>query len=211
LLGFEDSVPFPYFAPITTPLTSPALGGPVTVYLRSRFVVPTAGMLLSLTATNWVDDGAVFHLNGVEVGRFRMNAGTVNYLTLAQNTPAEGLANVLSFSTASLLPGTNVLAVEVHQSATTSSDVVFGLALTATVAATNRPAIVSGERLFDGRFLINVSGLAGQAYALDASDTLAPGSWSQVLVFTNQAGVASVIDSGAPVHSSRFYRVRVAP
>ncbi len=208
LLGFEDSPAYPYFAPITTPLTSPAQGGPVTVYLRARFVAPTDGLLLSLIATNWVDDGAVFHLNGTEVGRFRMNAGAVDHLTLAQNTPVEGLTNILSFAPAPLLPGTNVLAVEVHQSANTSSDVVFGLALTATVAATNRPAIVSAERLLDGRFLINVSGVAGRSYALDGSDTLMPGSWSQVLAFTNQTGVTAVIDNNAPAHNPRFYRVR---
>src|SRR5205823_941272 len=58
------------------------------------------------------------------------------YLTTAA-LGTEGVAELITFPTNSLLPGDNVLAAEVHQQATTSSDDVFGMALAAVQSTTN--------------------------------------------------------------------------
>ncbi|MFO1500531.1 MAG: lysyl oxidase family protein [Verrucomicrobiota bacterium] len=86
-----------------------------------------------LIATNYVDDGAVFYLNGTELGRLRMPPGPV---TPEMGAPPaeEGKARVLVFSAAGLKLGENVLAVEVHQESgatTTTADLFFALSLTA--------------------------------------------------------------------------------
>jgi hypothetical protein len=97
-----------------------------------------------------VDDGAVIHLNGREVLRIRMPSGPVGHGTLATATPPSGDAvQVESFvlSPAWFLPGTNVLAVSVHQEATNSSDIVWGMRLTAsrTVTHCNPTGVVLNE------------------------------------------------------------------
>ncbi len=99
-----------------------------------------------LTSTNLIDDGAVFHLNGNTVGRVRVAEGQTA-ATLADNQGAEGVAEEIPLQNTGLVVGDNVMAVEVHQSGATSSDIVFGMALTGTVpirSADNvRPTILS--------------------------------------------------------------------
>src|SRR5206468_181601 len=56
-----------------------------------------------------------------------------NYQTAAGFQAAEGVVEVVNISTNSLRVGDNVLAVEVHQSGTGSSDIVHGLSLMAIV------------------------------------------------------------------------------
>jgi hypothetical protein len=94
--------------------------------------------VLSLTAGLKRDDGAVVYLNGVEVARDNMPAGTVNYATLASSAGDDGeTVYTLSFPTSGLVHGNNTVAVEVHQSAINSSDLSFELSLAA-VLRTNR-------------------------------------------------------------------------
>jgi len=121
-----------------------------------------------LVATNYIDDGAVYYLNGIEVGRLRITANPVVYSTLAANQPAEGQTEVLTFSTNSLVAGDNVMAVEVHQSSCcgsgTSSDDVFGMSLAAVVYATNvitqtfGVPIVLNEVLANNQTFTNLNG-----------------------------------------------------
>jgi hypothetical protein len=78
------------------------------------------------------DDGAVVYLNGVEVWRTNMPTGSVGFLTPA--SVAIGGADESTFvqttiSPSLLVTGTNVLAIELHQSGGTSSDISFDLQL----------------------------------------------------------------------------------
>lgn len=139
LFGVESNWPFPYrgngFTNAATPLLLTAPGSntqTVTYYFRTRFHYPgtnTVGAVL--TAQCHVDDGCVIHLNGVDVGRIRV-ATNQNWQTLA-GVNFEGFLEVTNLNLAPLVPGENVLAVEVHQNSLTSSDVIFGLALHARV------------------------------------------------------------------------------
>jgi hypothetical protein len=85
------------------------------------------------------DDGAIVYLNGTEVFRSNMPTGTVTAATFASSVVPD--ANERSYvstavNPARLVAGTNVLAVEVHQSDATSSDLSFNLELTTAGAAT---------------------------------------------------------------------------
>ena len=77
------------------------------------------------------DDGAVAYLNGSEILRASMPAGTVTAATRASGHEANNayLRFDVSNSAGLLVAGANVLAVEVHQQAASSSDLVFDLAL----------------------------------------------------------------------------------
>ena len=98
----------------------------ITTYFRHAFDLPET-LQATLTFSNLIDDGAVFHLNEMEVARVGMPEGEVTHETLAART----VPNVRDFEglqipAATLVSGNNVLAVEVHQDMEFSSDKVFG-------------------------------------------------------------------------------------
>lgn len=129
--GVYTNTPYTYPAPIQTPLTLG--GGRITYYFRTHFNFPSNTVGFALVASNYVDDGAVFYLNGTEVGRVRMTNGVVGFQTHAASAAPGGPVQVLTFSSGSLVPGDNVLAVEIHQTATTNLDILFGMNLTAII------------------------------------------------------------------------------
>jgi len=104
----------------------------ITTYFRHSFDVEDASILKSLTLRVLRDDGAVVYLNGTEVFRTNMPGGAIYYETLAASTVG-GSDESEFFATAvdpSILDdGPNVLAVEIHQGAVTSSDISFDLEL----------------------------------------------------------------------------------
>ena len=105
-------------------------------YFRKTFVVTNQAGLTSLGLALNRDDGAVVYLNGNEVKRDNMPAGTVVYSTLGStNVSGPNETNLLQYSipTNFLVVGTNVVAVEVHQASVTSSDIMFNLGLTGSV------------------------------------------------------------------------------
>ncbi len=143
---------------IRTPLT--VAGGKITFYFRTHFNVPAGLVISSLQATHAIDDGAVFHINGVEAGRFNMPGGTIGFGTQASGSHEATSLETISLSLASLVPGDNVLAVEVHQQGFNSSDIVFGMKLDA-VILTNPPSaagIVINEVLANNQSFTNLDG-----------------------------------------------------
>ena len=140
LFGVEGDVPYPYPAAIRTPLA--LVPGRITYYFRTRFNFSGSKDEVSLMFSNYVDDGAVFYLNGTEVYRLRMPAAPAAILnsTSATGTPCTGTAQVGDAATfcpdvftisgnllSGLVQGENVIAVEVHNA--TGNDLVFGTAL----------------------------------------------------------------------------------
>lgn len=102
--------------------------GGVTTYFRKHFT--REGAVDALEASVMYDDGFVAYLNGHEVGRAAMPSGTVGPTTLSSGHEAAGYQTFdWSNGMPWLVEGTNVLAVEVHQNAASSSDLVFDLEL----------------------------------------------------------------------------------
>ena len=133
LLGVETAGV--YAEPIRTPFT--AYTQPIiTYYFRSHFNYQPTGNVQSVqvNVTSFIDDGAVFYLNDSEVGRVRVLAGQ-NASTLADSQPSEGSADNFSFTATNLVVGDNVIAVEVHQTTAASSDIIFGMGMTAAVTS----------------------------------------------------------------------------
>lgn len=103
---------------------------PLTAYFRTTFVVPDPGALSRLRLRLRRDDGAVVYLNGTEVMRSNMPAGTVTHDTFAAESIEDRGYRAAEVDTGLLVAGNNVIAVEVHQSDPDSSDLSFDLALT---------------------------------------------------------------------------------
>ncbi|MBN1672631.1 MAG: fibronectin type III domain-containing protein, partial [Kiritimatiellae bacterium] len=125
-------------------------GKHVTTYFRTRFALGCSPADVSaLTLRVRYDDGYVAYLNGQEVARGSMPAGTVAYGTLASTSGGSQGSyeeqNLLAGKD-NLVQGLNVLAVEVHQVNATSSDLFFDLELTyrANEPQVDPPAAPSG-------------------------------------------------------------------
>ena len=104
----------------------------VTTYFRHAFAVAEVSAFTNLSLELLRDDGAVVYLNELELFRSNMPTGPVNYRTLAATSVGGGAESTfypVTVSVSNLLNGLNILAVEVHQSATNSSDVSFDLRL----------------------------------------------------------------------------------
>ena len=105
----------------------------VTTYFRRQFTVADASKYRGYALRVMRDDGVVVYLNGVEIYRANMPAGSYSYTTFANYTVPSGWEERYFYPSAVmnnvLLSGTNTLAVEVHQVNATSSDISFDLEL----------------------------------------------------------------------------------
>jgi hypothetical protein len=99
----------------------------ITTYFRRSFEATGSYSALALRLV--VDDGAVVYLNGAELLRVNMPAGAVASATRAYDTPCETCWTEYALPAGALRAGTNVIAVEVHQSSPSSSDLSFDLEL----------------------------------------------------------------------------------
>lgn len=181
----------------------------VATWFRHCFTVSDASAVDHLVFRLRRDDGLVVYLNGSEVFRENLPVGTIQPTTtaLADVLPAEELVyfkRLIPSST--LLTGTNILAVELHQSRTNSTDLSFDLELSGLTEdpQTFRPGLSvqpSGNDL-----LVSWPGeLAG--WSLYGAGELAPvGDWSRVT-----AGVISSNGMNAvrqfPTNAAGFYRL----
>ena len=106
--------------------------GHTTYYFRKSFTVDHASSVDGLELSIIRDDGVVVHLNGVEIYRDNMPDGDISSGTLAVSPIGgddESTYIRAHVSSDQLTDGDNVLAVEIHQSSSTSSDVSFNLGL----------------------------------------------------------------------------------
>ena len=110
-------------------------GSYVTVYARKAFTLNRPDVYKKLELTVDYDDGFVAYLNGTEVVRRKMGAaGTaVNKDTLAESHDA-GASETIVLPIGTLVNGRNVVAVEIHNTAITSSDLSFIPSLTASLS-----------------------------------------------------------------------------
>lgn len=168
LLAFENQAPIPSLTRTTLPLTNGQGSRILTYYFRTTFVFTNVADDVLLYASNYLDDGAVFYLNGAEAWRYNLPEGniTANTLALAANPGGEGVPVVAELPTDLLVPGTNLLAVEVHQNSPTSLDIVFGTALIVRPIPPGPPIIgiqpVAGTNVAPGgRLSLSVSNAGG--------------------------------------------------
>lgn len=167
----------------------------ISTYFRRVFTVSNpADFASDLSLRLLRDDGAVVYLNGTEVVRDNMPAGSITYTTPAVQAiglPVENSYFNFTVSASHLISGTNVLAVEIHQANPTSSDISFDLQLSGVslAGACTNPGI---------RFaVVGDYGLAGQA---EADVAALVDSWNPDFITTvgdnnYNLGEASTIDA----------------
>ena len=119
---------------INTPLQNNSAENLVSYYFRTEFEFSDdpVGSELDLRAV--IDDGARFWLNGIEIDRVRLPNGQIEHGTGASSNTAsrdEKQSRQVGIydGTGSLLNGTNVLAVDLHNRNSRSSDYLFAAEL----------------------------------------------------------------------------------
>ena len=108
-----------------------------TYYLRTHFTLANHRPIGELVFTNYIDDGAAFYLDGLEIHRNNLPPPpeVVTNLTLATAPNCSGNATcpvvfrIGAPVSTNLLSGKHVLAVEVHNFTQKSPDITFGSAL----------------------------------------------------------------------------------
>ncbi|HRG93758.1 MAG TPA: Ig-like domain-containing protein, partial [Chitinophagaceae bacterium] len=116
----------------------------ITTYFRKSINIANPQAFTSINGSVKRDDGIVIYVNGVEVYRNNMPAGTVTNTTLASTAASDdgNTAQDFTISTSAFVSGNNVIAVEIHQNAGTSSDLSFDLQLIGSVDLT-APAVLT--------------------------------------------------------------------
>ena len=180
----------------------------ITTWYRTAFVVDDPSRFLGVTLGLMRDDGAVVYLNNTEVFRSNMPSGTITRTTLASST-VSGADETTVFETdldpARFIKGTNVMAVEVHQSAVDSSDTKLAVQLTALLQPATSPTLAY---VYDSGGLRLQWPVTASGFLLESADTPAPtAGWLSVDTTPQlSAGLYFVV---LPVgDAQRFYRLR---
>ncbi|MBN1675798.1 MAG: lamin tail domain-containing protein [Kiritimatiellae bacterium] len=225
--GHDDSAWQDGNAPLGYPATNPDIDTVVsygdnpaakqpTTYFRRTFtlgVEPAAVTNLALLAC--YDDGFVAYLNGQEVARAGMPAGTIAYTTLAAvNNGSQGFYESVDLAAhvAKLQKGLNVLAVEVHQAGADSSDLFIDveIAYAAQTVQLDIPAPPSGlqatatsQSRIDLTWQDNSDNEDG--FKVDRRQT---GASEWIAVATPGANTSTLSDSGLPAGTYFYYKIK---
>ena len=142
-IGYATSVNNPAEEALVTMLPSSAAGNYLSVFVRKSFSLQNPADIQRLVLNINIDDGYVAWINGLEVGRFNVPDGELAYTTGA-SAAIEATLNTLTITNnlaQILLSGKNVLAIQVLNANTTSSDLVFDASLETDVDQTP-PALI---------------------------------------------------------------------
>ena len=209
LFGLEDFGIYQW--PLLTPLALRTVNNApiITYYFRTHFTLEDPAVPTSLVVEGYIDDGAVWYLNGREALRLRIpgNApadGVAN--TALASSGSEGVASYVFLPLTNAVAGDNVLAVEVHQSSANSSDVVFGMALYSITSLTNGPVLSIPAQTPNGTS-VTLEGISGRNYAVDVSTNFI--NWVPAISWTNFTGSAEYLDPVPASSGNRFYRGRL--
>jgi Bacterial Ig domain/Calcineurin-like phosphoesterase/Purple acid Phosphatase, N-terminal domain len=177
----------------------------ITTYFRRAFSVANAADFQGLTLRVKRDDGVVVYLNGNEVYRDNIPAGTVSYTTPALAAADDGATFLQSSVSASLLTsGINVLAVEIHQSDRSSSDISFDLELLGALSPASNTFVALGSAW---RYLDDGSN-QGTAWVAPSFDDSSWPSGPAELGYGNgdEATVVSYGPSSGNKHITTYFR-----
>jgi hypothetical protein len=134
----QGAAPLGFGTPVSTNIDvpPPTSSRPRSALLRRRFDVTDRSRLADLVLTTRADDGVVVYVNGVELGRSNVAAGTVaatTYATAAPRTSAAAASPVRwSVPSSMLQNGSNTIAAVCLVNYRSTPDLSFDLSLTGT-------------------------------------------------------------------------------
>ena len=109
-------------------------------YFRKTFEFSGDPSQTSLSLATYIDDGAIFYLNGHELFRHNVPVGILDESTWAEEVITNAsLEGPFPVSSEHLVNGTNILAAVTYQGSLTSSDIVFDCELAASESLVSPP------------------------------------------------------------------------
>lgn len=134
----QGNGPLGYGDPVTTTTAT----GLITAYFVKDFTVNLNDLSSTVELGIMRDDGIVVYLNGEEVVRDNMPAGTITFDTWSSTTvdsSAESVYNIFSIPKAKFVNGNNRLSIELHNRGSASSDLRIDAYLKTAATTTNPP------------------------------------------------------------------------
>ncbi len=181
----------------------------VTTYFRRTFVMPWDYAITNLNFRLARAHGAAVWLNGLELFRTNLSSGPLSYTNLAVNVVGPFNAHVYyptNIPVTAPLSGTNLIAVELHQSSATNTTLGFDIELLGSGNLISPPSLSiaqGGTNIILSWPLTN-----SDTFALYSSTNVgAPVAWSQILDSAQTNGsqiVVTQIVGAAP----KFYRLQ---
>ncbi len=167
----------------------------ITTYFRKAINIVNPSAYASFSMSVKRDDGIIVFVNGNEVYRNNL-AASPTYTTLATLADDDGETILTAtIPTSSFIAGNNLIAVEIHQTSVTSSDITFDMAL---VGITPPPApfvTSSGSAV----------GTQGSPFSYTITATNSPTSFGATgLPSGLSVNVTSGLISGSPTASGTF-------
>jgi trimeric autotransporter adhesin len=167
---------------------------PLSAQFRKSFTVDDPRTLSHASLTVLANDGVVVYVNGTEVGRANMPAGTITsstYATAAPRAAAAAAAPVtFTFSSLLLKSGTNVVTAETHMNYRTTPDVTFDLKLVAEIGDPEVPPPPSAP-------VVTATGIAQDSISVSWTDA----ATSTAVTYRVLRGGSEVALVNAPVHT----------
>jgi chitodextrinase len=178
----------------------------VTVYLRTEVEVPLGWSVVTALFDHLRDDGVLVRVNGVEVLRDNLPAGSVDATTraLVWETANESTVFTSTLEPSLFVEGTNVLSVELHNASSggdLSFDAALRLGLSDDTTAPSVPGTPSVDSVDAGAVSLSWTASTDD-HGVVGYEVLRDG-----LVSTYSAGT-TVVDTGLDAGTGYEYRVR---
>jgi hypothetical protein len=195
---------------LTVPTSTFLTNGPPTFYFRHRFNFSASTNGVTFRLRHWIDDGAVFHLNGVAIFSIGMPPTMATHTTLAgRNVGTAALEGPFDIPIYNLRVGENVLAVEVHQANLPNPDLVFAAEMEAVIPVSEPATFRSVRLLSTGRLQLIMAGQTGRSYLFQGSTNMT--TWQDILTRSNLANplISVLLDTTNAPH--QFFRAVTLP
>lgn len=182
-----------------------------TTYFIKKITVPWNQYFTNLNFRLTQSAGAVVYLNGQELFRTNLPSGPISYSTLATNANL-GDPEFIYYQTnfaMSLPPGTNTIAVEVHQSSATNSILGFDMELFGGAWIVPPPLLSASVTNVNNIFL-SWPQTNGAAFALYSAAQLSGAAWQPVStpLQTNNGQISTTVPLGA---NGGYFRLQLSP
>lgn len=118
----------------------------ITSYFRKTISISNLPTYSSFIVNVKRDDGIIVYINGTEVYRNNMAAGATSYTSLATLASDDGATpQNFSIPATRFVNGNNTIAVEIHQTSATSTDISFDMELLGVPVPVNSTLIAYGS------------------------------------------------------------------
>jgi hypothetical protein len=192
-------------------------GNYVSVYIRKEFSGSSLTPDDVLTLEVDYDDGFIAYLNGVEVARANMPTGAAAYNTTASSAHEAGSPETFVLGTAGELlnPGSNIMAIEGHNTSSSSSDfsLIPALRASSEVIRTGDTWIVETDTVTLKGNAIAPSAASVLVNGTNADFSAGDGVWSIEISLAAGSNSLTIeqLDTNAKVVASRMITIMYIP